>query len=335
MNTKISTLLLMLVWLMPLSQQSVAAPDEGLRTIEITASPLQLTIQRTGQVDYRYLTQLSFQSTGYIEQLSLDEGDAITQGQTIASLDTAIIKANLASAMADHTQAVSDLARAEKLFEEKTVSADQLENAQTRLKTSRAQLEVARFNLRKAQIAAPFDGVVISRQAQAGELAAAGAPIYQVARAQGDTIIRLDLTQEEVRLIGLQQKATAQLTPIHTLSTWVEKIATRASATTGMYAVELALPHAPPTLRAGLWLPVTIPINHHQPVFALPLKALTRIEQGNAVFMVAQDGRLAPFSAPIVHFDQQVVYVPATQESIALVVEGWNTQLLKTKVTGG
>lgn len=335
MNTKIRWLLLILVWLMPLSQQSVAAPDAGLRTINITASPLQLTIQRIGQVDYRYLTQLSFQSAGYIEQLSLDEGDPITQGQTIASLDTAIIKANLASAVADHSQALSDLARIEKLFKEKTVSADQLENAQTRLKTSRAQLEVARFNLRKAQITAPFDGVVISRQAQAGELAAAGTPIYQVARAQGDTIIRLDLTQEEVKLISTQQKAAVQLNQTQTLSAWVDKIATRASTTTGMYAVELALPPSPPTFRAGLWLPVTIQISHHQPVFALPLKALARIEQGNAVFIVAQDDSLASFSAPIVHFDQQMVYVPATQETITLVVEGWNTQLLKTKVTGG
>ena len=325
---------LMLIMLLLLSQHLSAELANGLHTIKIEAQPLQLKIERMGQADYRHLTQLSFQSAGYIEQLSLDEGDLITESQIIASLDTSILKANLAAAKADYANAVSDLTRAETLFKEKTVSADYLENAQTLLKTRRAQLEVTRFNLRKAQIKAPFDGIIIARLAQSGELVNPGTPVYQVARQSGDYIVRLALTQEEIALIDKQQPVQLNLAGSQTLIALVDKIATRTNPATGMYEIEIALPLQHPKIRAGQWLNLSIQLTQPQQVFAIPLRALNKIEKEQAFFMIRQHDEVIGISSPILHFDHHAVYIPAAQETLELVMAGWGTQPVPPPIKG-
>jgi len=323
---------LLLYWLSLVSINAYAELANGFRTTTLQAEPLQVTIQRMGQADYRHLTTLSFQSAGYIEQLSLDEGDLIQQGEIVATLDTSVLKANLASARADHANAVSDLARAEKLFAEKTVSADYLENAQTILKTSRAQLEVARFNLRKAQIRAPFDGLVIARLAQSGELVSAGTPVYQVARQSGDYIVRLALTQEEIGLVTRDHPVQVHLGGNQHITAVIDKIATRADPASGMYQIEIALPNSQSAVRAGQWLNLALQVSQQQLVFRIPLKALNKIEKDHAFFLIEQQGEIRSFSAPILHFDQHAVYLPAQQPQLKLVLDGWSTQLLETKI---
>ena len=58
----------------------------------ISAELYNDTIQRTGKLDYKRTLALSFKSTGYLDLLTVDEGDQFTKGQLLASLDITELK---------------------------------------------------------------------------------------------------------------------------------------------------------------------------------------------------------------------------------------------------
>src|SRR5262249_24764895 len=72
--------------------------------------------------------------------------------------------------------------RARSLRDQQVVSTRDLEDAQTRvdaaqaqLNTARAQLKVARANLENTNVRAPFDGTVLRKDAEVGEIVAPSA----------------------------------------------------------------------------------------------------------------------------------------------------------------
>ncbi len=98
-------------------------------------------------------------------------------------LEQARAEARLASAQAQLEEAQEKLRRAERLGANQYVSVDELLSRKTAVSLAEAQLQadevalaVARRQLQKCQLRAPFDGVVVARPGQLGSLASIGAP---------------------------------------------------------------------------------------------------------------------------------------------------------------
>jgi RND family efflux transporter MFP subunit len=114
------------------------------------------------------------------------EGSRVTKGTVIARIESAEYVAALAAARAEESrlrvelaQAERDLARAQDLADRGVVARTALEDAQTRVGATRAGLEAARANARLAaatlentNVRAPFDGTVLRKDAEVGEIVA-------------------------------------------------------------------------------------------------------------------------------------------------------------------
>ncbi|MGH8018901.1 MAG: efflux RND transporter periplasmic adaptor subunit [Opitutaceae bacterium] len=141
---------------------------------------------------------MSSKVTGRVVEVMIEEGMKVTEGQVLAKVDGANVDASLrlaeaqllsAKAALGETQASLDLARVtlertNRLGESRVVSEAEVDQAQAgvdtlvaRLERQRAEIEVAerQVALWKQQlddtiIRAPFDGVVVSKNAQPGEM---------------------------------------------------------------------------------------------------------------------------------------------------------------------
>lgn len=155
-------------------------------------------LSASGYVVARRLATVSAKVTGRVVEVTFEEGSQVKDGQELARLDDATVRAiyNVALRQRDAArldlkevevrlaQAIRDRDRLLALREQGLVSASALESAQAdamalgaRLEASRAALAVAEstVSLRSRDlddlvVRAPFDGVVISKDAQPGEM---------------------------------------------------------------------------------------------------------------------------------------------------------------------
>jgi RND family efflux transporter MFP subunit len=155
-------------------------------------------LDATGYVTARREATVSAQITGTVSQVLIEEGDRVKAGQVIGRLEDTAQRAALAQAQAQlHSaqallvqdqaqlaQSERDVRRDEDLVKRNLVSQQAVEQARTQVESQRAQLEsqrkqidLAEANVRAAQVQldyctvrAPFDGVVIAKAAQVGEI---------------------------------------------------------------------------------------------------------------------------------------------------------------------
>ncbi|MGE5309125.1 MAG: HlyD family secretion protein [Deltaproteobacteria bacterium] len=136
--------------------------------------------------------RISFRSGGKMIERSADEGDRIKTGQLLARLDTdelGKIKAQAEAAVAAQDfafrRAHDDYVRAENLLREGAVAQQARDNARTQVDAAKAnldnlkaQLDLAQTRLGFAQLVSPIDGFITVRSAEAGEVLAAGSPVF-------------------------------------------------------------------------------------------------------------------------------------------------------------
>jgi RND family efflux transporter MFP subunit len=155
-------------------------------------------LDATGYVTARREATVSAQITGTVSEVLIEEGDRVKAGQVLGRLDDTAQRAALAQARAQlHSaqallvqyeaqlaQSRRDVQRDEDLIKRNLVSEQAVEQARTQVDTQaaqvqaqRKQIDVAQANVRAAQVQldyctvrAPFDGVIIAKAAQVGEI---------------------------------------------------------------------------------------------------------------------------------------------------------------------
>jgi HlyD family secretion protein len=177
------------------------------RAIEVRVAPARgvaagsgggAVLNASGYVTARRQATVSSKVTGKVIEILIEEGMQVKEGQVLARLDASFASRGVALARAEATAAASaleetrvrireaqlDYDRAQRLAQSEIASkadADraraQLDAARARLNaqsdqlaTSRRQVELQNQNVEDLIIRAPFDGVVVSKDAQPGEM---------------------------------------------------------------------------------------------------------------------------------------------------------------------
>lgn len=135
------------------------------------------------QIRYAQRVELSVPVSGVIDTVTVAPGDAVSKNQVLLTLDATPFQAAVQDAQATVTQrqvaqqqAMRDYKQAQALYDRTVLSTVDLQNAEMRasdayagLLAARAALAQAQYQLRRSSIRAPFDGVVLARQAEPGQ----------------------------------------------------------------------------------------------------------------------------------------------------------------------
>jgi len=154
---------------------------------------------------------VSSRSYGKLEWIGVDVDSKVKKDQVIARLAGADIAAQVEETMASLADAERELARMKDLVERGSVPTADLDRARTTLDVAKARLKQAEANFEYTQIRAPFDGVVVKRQAQVGESigpvagTGAGALCTIVDRASLEMIA--DVNEANISRIKVDQRA--------------------------------------------------------------------------------------------------------------------------------
>jgi len=162
------------------------------QVVELTTvtlvSPSQASslLTASGYVVAQRKAALASKATGRLVELKFREGDKVKQGEIIGRIESADVEALLAQARADLDVAKADrndaeqsLLRAERLLKGQLISQAEFDGVKSRSDRTLAQIASKQASLRNAEvqlentrIRAPFDGTVLTKNADIGEVVA-------------------------------------------------------------------------------------------------------------------------------------------------------------------
>jgi len=211
---------LWLVWLVVIAALAVAylsfkdsvSPAAKVRAATatiLTGSDSEATLVATGYVVAQRKAEVASKGTGRLEYLGFEEGDTVKTGQVIAELDNDDIEADLLRvaadleyARADSVNAARQYRRATDLFASGSIRETDLESAETAFLLAQARVAGAIAAVRVVEVAlentfirAPFDGTILTKNADIGEIVA---PFASSASSKGSVVTLADMTSLEV-----------------------------------------------------------------------------------------------------------------------------------------
>jgi RND family efflux transporter MFP subunit len=205
-------------------RQANAPQPVELATVS-TAYPTQsfTLLNATGRVTAQRKAAVSTKATGRLEWLGVLEGSKVKQGDVIARLESFDVaagrdsaaanvraaRANLEQGRAELTDAERNYQRALDLHGKKFIADAALDQAKARLDKARAAISslnaaigVAEANVRSAGVSveqtlirAPFDGVILTKNANVGDIIT---PFSSAADSKGAVVTMADMTTLEV-----------------------------------------------------------------------------------------------------------------------------------------
>lgn len=236
------------------SSDTEATRATPIRVAAATTGPAAPTIRTNGLLVNKDELRLSFKVGGVISRIHVQEGQRVKRGQRLAEIEQAEIDAQVEQARQLAEKADRDVARAEKLFAERLISLNQLEDLRTQAAVSKAALQTAEFNRSYASIVAPQDGTILRRMVQERELVAAGSPVLVLGSQERGYVVRVGLADREIVQVRIGDRAQVELDahPGQTFPAQVTEVASGADERSGMFQVELRLEPTRLRLASGL-----------------------------------------------------------------------------------
>ena len=281
------------------------APTEAPRPVLVVrpaGGPGAALSAYAGEVRAREESPLSFRIGGKLVKRNVDAGAQVRGGDVLAELDSddqrlqaRAAQAQLATAEAELKRSAADRARFEALAKDRLVSRSALD-AQTaawraadeQARAARAQLDVARNQAGYAQLRAPRDGVVTGRQAEAGQVVAAGQAVFTLAGDDGREVA-IALPEARIRDFAIGQPVVVELwsAPGQRLPGKIREIAAAADPQARTYAARVELEgDAARAVELGQSARVYVQRNGEQAALSVPLSALQRGADGTSAVWV-------------------------------------------------
>lgn len=278
------------------------------------------TRQLSGQVIKQHDAQLSFEFAGKIDQIFLDQGQTVRQGEVIAQQNTEFLEIEQQKLAAHKQKAYAQLAQAElernrlsKLDKQNYSAAAQLDQVKTNIAVIEAELAGLLANLsevdlriKKAQLIAPFNGILGQRFVSQGENVAAGTPIVRLIEDQH--------SQVSIGVPASLHAAIMDMMPItiagQTMQGQVLSKGASIDPHTQTLTTRFALPKTS-QVYAGQIAQLALKDYHQQLGFWVPLDALSDGVRGTWQIYHIKDNVLKPVIVQLFYAEQGYAFISA------------------------
>ncbi len=307
----IATALVILVLAALVACQKEAPPPKevirAIKTIKVEERARAQTRRFSGVIEPVDKSSLSFEVSGNVQDVNFDEGQEITEGEVIATLDPKTFKldvdaaeAKLRRARAQLTEKDAEYQRYRKVNEESpgAVSMSEVDQAKAAFESARenvsvavSELNLAKRDLTKTTLYAPFDGVIAVRHVEPFFEVRRGDPIYDVyIEGAMEVVSSIPETDIEGIFIGQNCRMVFPIASQQIYNGIVTDVG-RVAGTANAFPVKIKILTVDPILRPGMTAEVTFQIKtaEQQRAFLVPIAALTAGKASKQGFVFVYD----------------------------------------------
>jgi HlyD family secretion protein len=279
------------------------AAVQSMRVVRVAMRDLSEDMIATGRLVVREEAAVSSELMGYrVQEVLVDEGDWVKQGQALARMDDTLLRAQIAQAEASLAQQKasaefkrSQFERAQNLEAAGAFSKELLEQRRMEVMSADASVLAAsalvqEMRAREARMVlrAPVAGQVLQRTLRPGDISSVGGatPYFRIAR-QGLVELDAEMPGASLDQLAVGEEAAVVLPSGKSVLGKVRFVSPRLEASTGLGRARIELPYDP-DLRPGGFAEATFK-GVAQSALTVPVSAI-RYEAGGPSVMAVGDG---------------------------------------------
>jgi RND family efflux transporter MFP subunit len=281
-----------------------AIPTVSVTEVGVSAVPT--TIEIIGTIAARYDMPIGVEGdAGRVAAIYVEAGDHVRKGQVLARLNVSVLApqvANLEAALeqahaeaeladAEYHRAVSVGASGALSVEETQRRKSSSVTAAAKVKFAAAQLAEAQAKLARAEVRAPADGTILTRNVEVGQTATSGGEALFRLSEGGAVELRGQVSEQDLPLLKVGQDVAVRLTGVtRPYPGRVRLLGAVIDPQTRLGTVRVAL-QPDPNLRPGAFARAEVTVSNAQRT-VLPQTAVLTDEKGTYVLIVTAQNKV-------------------------------------------
>ncbi len=288
------------------SSETTEAQSKNVTCITGLASRQMVpqTVSATGGLEADKSIMISTRMMGWIRKIHVVENQVVAKGDRLINIDDSDLRAKKIQAEAGITEAEAVLKNAEgmaarfvKLYEEKSVSRQQLDDVLTGRDRAAAGMAMARANLVEINvhlsyldIVAPSDGVIARKFVEEGSMANPGMPLLSL-ESTGRMKVVAHLGEKDISLVKQGDEVEINVTSLANarFTATLDRVIQSANPGSRTYDIETYLDNSDGRLKSGMFARVTVPVGT-RPAILVPTEAIFKRGQLTGVWIVESNG---------------------------------------------
>jgi len=266
--------------------------SSAIAVMEVTPRDLYRELSLSARVEPRVVVELASRTAGSVDEVRVEEGDSVSQGDVLATLDMSEARAELRRAEAEQETAQLDYQRVSELRERGVATSTEFQNARAALQVAESVVLLWRTRVDFGRITAPRDGVITAKYIEPGEAVQAQSVLFELA-AMDELVMRVGVTERDVVHLSRGQTMPVRLDalPALDLEGTVRRIFPMARSSNRLITVEVALPGEAASLgvRAGFLGRIQTSVDRQRDAIAIPSFMLGLHEGRPYVYRVEDD----------------------------------------------
>ena len=284
----------------------VASAIPTVSVAQIGVSTVPSTISIIGTIGARYDMPIGVEGDGgRVTAVYVEAGDHVKQGQVLAHLNNSVLEpqvTNLEAAL-DQARAEADLAqaeyqRAQAVGASGALSAEETQKrkssavtAATHVKVAAAQLVEAQARLARADVRAPANGIILTRNVEVGQTAMAGGDALFRLSKDGETELRGQVAEQDFPLLKVGQLVDVKLTGTSKIYQGrIRLLGAVIDPATRLGTAKVSLT-PDPNLRPGAFARAEVTVSNAERA-VLPQTAVLNDDKGSYVLIVNAQGKI-------------------------------------------
>lgn len=293
--------------------QPPGPPPATVKIVTAAQGTAASTTDMIGTLYFERASRVSPEEAARITEVNFREGDRVTKGEVLIRLDSRILKTELAlqKAMLARVgirieKTKRDLDRQTRLFEKDIATESDYDNLrfthkellQEQVALSR-EVDILTIRLAKHVVKAPFDGIILEKQAEVGEWIQPGSVLCLLGAADA-LYVQVPVAEHLIRFshTGDQLPITLNAFDRH-LTGVMEGVRPQADPKTKNISLKLRLDYTGP-VAVNMSATVAVPVSEKKDLVMLPRDTLVQVMGTDMVYAVV-DGKAVGMPVDIVY----------------------------------
>ena len=276
-----------------------------------------------GYLEEGQSVDMAFKYGGTLQSLNVKEGSAVRKGQVLARVSSPQMESTRRSAQATLEQAQDAYNRLKKVYDNGSLPEIKWREMVADLEKAQAALDLANAMLADNTVAAPFDGIVASVNAEIGENIAPLKPVIRLINTKG-MAVKISVPENEIAKVQVGDTAEVVIPALgdKCLNGKVTEKSLTASLLTHSYPVKVLIEQPDNELAPGMIGKVVLKADASKGI-VVPANAVLINQEGKFVW-VAKEGRATRQSITVSGYSGNGVVVgEGLKTGDIVIVEGY------------